>query len=148
MKTWNWERQLIEWADRQVGRPFAWGQTDCCALAHGALALLHHAGPALPVYRDRASAAAVIAHLGGAEGVAAWLGALGGQSGELGLIQHGDIVIRPVPDPAQLPVQVFIFVSGRLVGADIDAGVRWYDIAALQRAIADDPVPTFAWRLP
>jgi hypothetical protein len=36
----NWRSLLRTWADEQIGRPFVWGETDCCALTRGALSVM------------------------------------------------------------------------------------------------------------
>jgi hypothetical protein len=90
----NWDNAAVHWAIAQVGKPFAWGETDCVSLLRGMLAEIYGE----PIgsnhsYADLPSALAVTKLTGGPRQVLWQLGAdtLPG----LPYANTGDVLIAP-----------------------------------------------------
>jgi len=65
MRTLNWQAALAQWAQGIVGRPFAWGETDCHALALDAIRAMYVEGDPIrdgwPEWRSLGDAARLYA---------------------------------------------------------------------------------------
>lgn len=92
MRRANWASHLITWATGMVGRPFAWGATDCHALAADAYRVMYGRPLDLPVWADQRGALTLYRN--------GWalpdaLLRLGAEPVPLGRVRCGDLVVEP-----------------------------------------------------
>lgn len=73
----DWPNALRAFADRVVGRPFAWGDTDCGSIVRRAVESMYHPAPDWHVlaYHNRREARQVLSMWAGDHGLRAWCGA-------------------------------------------------------------------------
>lgn len=136
MRRRNWDVALLQWAARQEGRPYVWGETDCIALAVAAVRVLYPAAPTLPRFPSKMAALRAIA--GAPALIRDTLIAAGAVPLALGFAAIGDLLVPPpdLDEPA-----VLVGLGGwALVSSPAD-GVRRVPVAAL-------PPATLAWRFP
>ena len=109
----NWEAVVVDFAQREVGRPFEWGETDCASLARRVLRLMYGAeDPFLktPAYSTQAGALRAFRRAGS---IVDWLLDSGAEEVGREFLWMGDLAIRPeidvfVTDGAIAAVAVFV----------------------------------------
>lgn len=134
----NWDVALVRWAAGMLGRPYAWGSTDCGSLVRGAVEVMYGTDPLPPglAWDGPRTAAEALRATGG---LTALLGDLGARSVALRAIQTGDVLVRPLDDDH--PARLGVAVAGMVLLSDPESGVR---AAPLKRLAPDSG----AWRLP
>ena len=93
----NWNVALADWAQAQIGQPFAWGETDCGTLVRKGLELVF-GQPVLegvPAYSSETEAALAMQELGSA---GAYFERLGLELVDAPRGRSSDIVVRPGRD--------------------------------------------------
>ncbi len=62
----NWDVHLFRWADKVVGRPFVWGETDCATLVRAAHVVMYGTDVfGWPTYRSKLGATKARKKVGG-----------------------------------------------------------------------------------
>ena len=130
----GWEQALATWADGVVGKPYAWGETDCLSLASAAIAAMTRTPLALPPYRSAASAKQQV------ECVLAEHGTIGDalvaqgarRIGAATWAQPGDLLVAEPTDDWPFP-EVGIVVGRHVVVADEARGVQLESVGLLMR---------------
>ena len=112
----NWPHWLATWAEGMLGKPFAWGVTDCHALALAAFAVIHGVRPPeAPTWASRDEADALIAE--GWDPLKA-LPRLGAVRVEPGFCRPGDVAVEPPKEATGYPGVLVALGMGRfLTGA-------------------------------
>ena len=94
MRVLNWDVRLVEWADRRVCAPFAWGETDCWLLCLEAIDCLRGSSAA-ERYRGRwTNEREALAFQRGID-LRAILEAEGCRQVKPGFVQRGDLMLAP-----------------------------------------------------
>lgn len=124
----NWDLALLEWAERQLGRPFAWGTTDCTTLLHDGLAVMYGGpvGPEIPAYDTLAGATRVLKQLGGA---VPQLLQMGAERVGPGFARSGDVVVIPAAEGEITDVAALV-VRARTLTVAPGETVEWGPIPA------------------
>lgn len=93
----NWSHELVTWARRQADRDLEWGETDCTALAAGAVeTMCGQPPPELPTWTTKTGALRVARRVGGTSG---WLKASDAfRRVDAAFAQRGDIFVEPHED--------------------------------------------------
>lgn len=136
MRRRNWDIRLCTWAAAQLGRPYVWGETDCLALALGALQAQYPALPPLPIFPTQAAALRAIAADPGVIG--ATLYAAGARAVAQVFLQAGDLV--ELPDPREPGLAIAVWPGWCLLTTPA-TGVGRIRISEL-------PAAAIAWRFP
>ena len=61
----NWDCLAVEWAIQQVGKPFVWGETDCCSLLNRMWEVMYGEPMFDLTYTSLPEALRFSAHIGG-----------------------------------------------------------------------------------
>lgn len=123
----DWPARLADAIEAASGRPFSWGQHDCCAAACALIEAMTDANPMadLPAYDDEAGARAVIEPYGG---VVEIVEALSDDNGfpeiPVGMAQRGDLVLVPGADGWDAAMAM-VSPNGRQVVTARAGGVGW-----------------------
>lgn len=136
MRRRNWDVALLQWATQQEGRPYAWGETDCIALALAAVGVLYPAPPPLPRFPSKVAALRALAEA--PDLIVATPAAAGAAPLALGFAAIGDLL---VPPPDRDEPAVLVGLGGWALASSPADGVQRVPVAAL-------PPATIAWRLP
>jgi len=93
MRRRNWDARLLAWANRVVGKPFAWGVTDCGTLMRQAHEVMHGENVLRwPAYKSKRGALAAKRRLGGLpaalEAAAHAIGRRFAGTGDVVLLEH------------------------------------------------------------
>lgn len=97
MRVNNYNRLLVEWADRQLGKPYVWGKTDCGTIAREGLAVMlgQDPFPGLPSWNSEAEMRSVWGVLGGSDAGFVHFGA---KRIEPNYAQTGDVILVRIKD--------------------------------------------------
>lgn len=121
----NVDVRLARWANDLLGRPFAWGTTDCASLVHRALVVMY--GPAitsrLPKRWRTKVAALRLAKLTTAEKC---LGELEALEVPAAFARNGDIVVMPADGGH--PAGMGVVVASAVVTSTPAGGVHAYPV--------------------
>lgn len=135
----NWDAALTRWAGEQVGRPFAWGETDCASLVRGALAAMYGEDLVdLPPWTSARAAARALAAVGS---VPAALAQLGAEEIPRAFLTQGDLAYEPRVPAGELAGSLFVAVAGRLLSSRLDGIVELIALSAL-------PATALCYRMP
>ena len=138
MRRPDWEQRLLAWADAQIGQPFAWGVTDCHALALRAFEAMHGCFPdQIPEWSSEREALALL--------VSGWgpleaLPRLGAVPIPHDYWQRGDVIVEPAKGGGIAGVLV-VLGDGRFLTSHPGDVVHWVERAELDPAVS-------CWRWP
>lgn len=138
----NWDIALVKAVRPLIGRPFAWGETDCGALFRRTSSAMYGADifAWLGTWDDEPSALRVLARWGS---MAVALEKVGATAVSLTEAQSGDILLAAVVgEPHEVFGMAAVMVSGQICYVDVEHGVQCRAVPLT--ALADATV----WRLP
>jgi len=89
----NWDVKIMDWQADMLGRPFAWGQTDCGSLVRSALSVVYGEDPVphLDWYETQTGA---IRLFGETDGISGAILDLGAEETTLAFARQADIAIE------------------------------------------------------
>lgn len=122
MRARGWEIRLVDYAEAVIGRPFAWGTTDCAMLARDAVRALCNDssfGNDVPRYSTRLGAARAFRKVGG---VVEYLVRAGAVAIDPAHRRPGDIIVVKTPDLDSS----FVVLDARLLGVEQGDVVKYY----------------------
>lgn len=125
----NGDVELTMWVQSLVGKPFVWGETDCCTIVAGALLRLHGVDYRLPVYRSRDDAKRIVATMGGLREQLVRLGAV---EVPVNFERTGDIVVL-APVGEEFTDGAGLVVGSQVITTSESDGVRVVPLAVVRR---------------
>lgn len=126
----NWDVGLVVWAKQVLDLPFVWGETDCASLIRRA----HRVMYGVDLFREVAPWSSL---LGARKAVEAYGGVedamrrLGAQALPMAFARQGDVIVQAEALDDDFTGAAFLMVSGRLLSANPDTGVRLFPRSSL-----------------
>lgn len=119
----HWDRLLVEWADRLIGKPFRWGVTDCGSLVREAVRVMTGQPFAADVFYENGIQAARVWRRTG--GTLAYLLDAGARIVAAEDLRHGDLVILP----GRPFCGAFVYIRGRFLSSEAAGAVNWFALS-------------------